>query len=61
MERNVLKTKGIDCPKYYLDAEDIRRQEILIENDNCIIPEGVTSIGDSCFNECTSLTNIQLP
>ena len=25
------------------------------------IPEGVTSIGDNCFNECRSLTNVELP
>ena len=32
-----------------------------INNGNCIIPEGVTSIGISCFNCCESLTSIQLP
>ena len=25
------------------------------------IPEGVTSIGDNCFNECKRLTSIHLP
>ena len=32
-----------------------------IENGNCLIPEGVTSIGDYCFDECSLLTSIQLP
>ena len=42
---------------------DLRRREypLPIENGNCIIPEGITSIGDKCFNECRTLTNISLP
>ena len=32
-----------------------------IENGNCIIPEGVTSIGNECFDGCRSLTSVELP
>ena len=32
-----------------------------IKNGNCIVPEGVTSIGNDCLDGCTSLTNIELP
>ena len=31
-----------------------------IENGNCIIPEGVTKIGNMCFYNCSLLTNITL-
>ena len=38
-----------------------RKYPLPIENGKCIIPEGITSIGDNCFNECSTLTNISLP
>ena len=38
-----------------------RKYPLPIEKGNCIIPEGVTSIGNNCFYECSSLTNIELP
>ena len=38
-----------------------REYPLLIENGNCVVPEGVTSIANRCFYECSSLTNIQLP
>ena len=28
---------------------------------NVVIPDGVTSLGDNCFNSCTSLTSITIP
>ena len=37
------------------------RNIILRKSGKCVIPEGVTSIGEECFSECTSLTSIQLP
>ena len=38
-----------------------REYPLPIENGNCLVPEVVTSIGNYCFNGCSSLTNIQLP
>ena len=40
---------------------ELNKNSLPIKNGNCIIPEGVTSIGYRCFYECKSLTNIQLP
>ena len=48
-----------------LNSEEIdwetREYPLPIENGNCIIPEGITSIGNDCFYKCTTLTNISLP
>ena len=43
------------------ETDHKREYPLLIENGKCVVPEGVTSIGRHCFNECSSLTNIQLP
>ena len=45
----------------YSDEEPTREYPLEIENGNCIIPEGVTKIGNKCFDECSELTNISLP
>ena len=58
--KNILNKKGIECPNCYLDQEDIKRKEVTIENGHCVVPEGVISIGNSCFKGCSSLTSIQL-
>ena len=34
---------------------------IEIENGHCHIPEGVTTIGQSIFESCTTITSIELP
>ena len=46
-----------------LKKKDINQKNSLIniENGHCHIPEGVISIGNNCFDGCSSLTNIQLP
>lgn len=38
-----------------------RKYPLKIENGNCIIPEGITKIGEECFLNCEKLTNIILP
>ena len=43
------------------ETDHKREYPLPIENGNCVVPEGVTSIGNCCFIECRSLTNIQLP
>ena len=59
--KNILNKKGVECPNYYLDVEDIKRGEISIDGGKYIVPKGVTSIGNNCFNGYTSLTSIHLP
>ena len=47
------------------ENEEFRRVELKrsyslpIDNGSCNIPEGVTSIGNECFKDCTSLTSVQ--
>ena len=36
----------------------ICKNSLPIENGKCIVSEGVTSIGDNCFNKYRSLTNV---
>ena len=31
----------------------LNKNSLLIENGYCIVPEGVTSIGDCCFSHCS--------
>ena len=46
---------------YYSDEEPQMEYPLEIENGNCIIPEGMTKIGNKCFYDCSQLTNITLP
>ena len=59
--KNMLSKKGVECPNYYLDSDDIRRNEVSINDGQFDIPEGLTSIRNSCFLGCSTLRNIQLP
>ena len=46
--------KDVIFNKECLKSEDIK-------NNNFIVPEGITRIGNKCFNNYSILTNIQLP
>ena len=46
---------------YFILTKNGKEVQINIKYGKCIIPEGVTSIGNECFNERTALTNISLP
>ena len=46
---------------YFILTENVKEIKINIKYGKCIIPEGITSIGDRCFNGCATLTNISLP
>ena len=56
-ENEIFKRVELNSKDYYWSGE----YPLPIENGNCIIPEGVTTIGDFCFYKCSSLTNIELP
>ena len=51
-KRVELNSKEIDYKRVY---------PLPIENGKCTVPEGVTSIGSSCFRYCSSLSSVQLP
>ena len=44
----------------YNDYDHNDHNTLKIENGECIIPEGVTIIGNDCFKEC-SLSSVELP
>jgi len=58
--KNILEAKGIKCPNCCIDEGDISRGIVEIKNGSCLIPEGVTEIGDNCFEYYYNLTNITL-
>ena len=52
--------KRVELNNEEIDWET-REYPLPIENGKCIIPEGVTSIGNKCFKGCTTLAHISLP
>ena len=59
--KNMLESKGINCPRYSIEDEDIKRDLIKIENGKCIIPNGVMRINGYCFYKNTDLKEVILP
>ena len=47
--KNILEKQGINCPKYCLEREDIKRNILDIKDGICFIPEGIKVIGKLCF------------
>ena len=58
----VLIGPGLDVKFDNLIGRDVVKEYPLeIENGNCVVPEGITKIGDNCFDGCFQITNIILP
>ena len=60
-KQKVSKTNKESKDIYFILTENGKKIKINIKCGNCIIPEGVTSIGNETFNNCKLLTNISLP
>ena len=58
-ENEILKKVEINKEKGW--GEDELAYPLPVKNGECVVPEGVTSIGIGCFSGRSSLTSIQLP
>ena len=50
--------------RFELNSKTMKKKKIIplpIENGECKVPYGVTTIGIGCFKGCSTLTNVQLP
>ena len=48
--KTMIEKNGVNCPNYYLDKEDVIRDNILL-NKHLVIPEGILKIGRECFKK----------
>ena len=58
-ENEILKKVEINKEKGW--GEDELAYPLPVKNGECVVPEGVTSIGIGCFSGRSSLTSVQLP